>query len=151
MSKSIIIGIIAVVILGGGGYLVLHKSPAKTTTNSPSTSTTSSSSASSTIIQTKSTSGVGQYLADGSGRALYTYDGDNPNVSNCTGSCISNWPPYTASSSSASLPTNVATIKRSDDDSNQYTYKGKPLYYFSSDSTGQVTGDGVNSFHVAKP
>lgn len=151
--KSFIIGIVVVAILGIGGYLVFHKSPSKTTTNTPTTPTSSTSKPATTneIIQTKTAASIGEYLADGSGRALYTYDGDNPGSSNCTGSCLSAWPAYTAKSSTVSLPANVSTIKRSDDDTNQYTYKNKPLYYFASDSAGKVTGDGVESFHVAKP
>lgn len=153
MNKSVIIGIAAVVILGAGGYLVFHKSPAKPASSSATSqanSTTKLASSSNAIIQTKTATGIGEYLADGSGRTLYTYDGDNPGASNCTGSCLSAWPAYTAKSSSA-LPANVSTIKRSDDDTNQYTYKNMPLYYFSSDTTGKITGDGVESFHVAKP
>ncbi|HSX53057.1 MAG TPA: hypothetical protein VLF90_01665 [Patescibacteria group bacterium] len=154
MNKKVIIAVIAVIVLGVGGYLIFHKSPAKTT-SSTTTSTNSTSStapaSSGAIIQTKTTSGIGEYLADGSGNTLYTYDGDNPGTSNCTGSCLSAWPAYTAKSSTASLPANVSTIKRSDDDTTQYTYKNMPLYYFASDSAGKVTGDGVSGFHVAKP
>jgi len=158
MGKSVIIGIVAVIVIAGGGYLLLHKSSTTSTNNtsssysSPSTTnTTTPTTTSNAVIQTKTASNVGSYLADGSGRTLYTYGSDSTGVSNCTGSCLSAWPAYTATSSVASLPTNVSTLKRSDDGSTQYTYKGMPLYYFSSDSTGQVTGDGVSGFHVAKP
>ena len=155
MNKSVIIGIVAVIVVGGGSYLALHKSsPAKTTTNSSSSSTKNTSqkpASSGAIIVTKTSSTLGKYLSDGNGKTLYTYDNDKSGVSNCTGSCLTAWPAYTASSSTASLPANVSTITRSDDSSIQYTYKGMPLYYFISDSTGQVTGDGVEGFHLAKP
>jgi len=48
------------------------------------------------------------------------------------------------------LPANVGVITRTDG-SKQYTYKNLPLYYFTGDQTGQVTGDNVENFHVAKP
>lgn len=158
MGKSTIIGIIAVIIIAGGGFLLLHKpsSTANTTNNSaysaPSTSNTTTPPAASSgaIIETKTSSSLGQYLSDGSGKTLYTYGADTSGVSNCSGSCLSTWPAYVPSSTSASLPSNVTVIKRSDG-SSQYAYKGMPLYYFASDSTGQVTGDSVNNFHAAKP
>jgi predicted lipoprotein with Yx(FWY)xxD motif len=75
---------------------------------------------------------------------------DSNGVSNCSGSCLTNWPIYEATATT-DLPANVTVITRSDG-KKQYAYKGMPLYYFSGDtSAGQVTGDGVNNFHVAKP
>jgi predicted lipoprotein with Yx(FWY)xxD motif len=120
--------------------------PQKSTKTSANTKT----SATASIIQTKTSSSLGQYLADGSGKTLYTYGKDTSGVSNCTGSCLADWPVYTAASST-NLPANVTVITRSDN-TKQYAYKGLPLYYFSGDtSAGMVTGDGVNDFHVAKP
>ena len=156
-SMPAIVGVIVVAILVIGGIAIFHKSSNKTSTTSTSSSSTSKAStpttASSTspIVQTKTASNVGQYLADNKGRALYTYGADTQGVSNCAGSCLAVWPVYQAAeSSAAALPTNVSIISRSDG-TKQYAYKGLPLYTFSSDSAGQVTGDGVSSFHVAKP
>jgi predicted lipoprotein with Yx(FWY)xxD motif len=53
--------------------------------------------------------------------------------------------------STTGLPANISTIKRSDNGQIQYTYKGMPLYYFASDTKGQVTGNAVSGFYVAKP
>jgi predicted lipoprotein with Yx(FWY)xxD motif len=111
---------------------------------------TKASTTASKIVQTKTDSKLGQYLADANGNALYTYDKDTDNTSNCSGSCLTNWPAYKATSTSATLPTNVGTITRSDGGV-QYTYKKKPLYTFTSDTAGKVTGDGVEGFSVAKP
>jgi predicted lipoprotein with Yx(FWY)xxD motif len=102
------------------------------------------------VVVTKTNANIGQYLADSSNKALYTYGADTAGVSNCTDSCLTNWPIYSAASAPSTLPANVTVITRADG-SKQYAYKGLPLYYFSSDSAGQVTGDGVNNFHVAKP
>lgn len=145
-SMQIVVGIVVVVIVAVGAYLVFHKSPVPP----PTTNSTPSTQTSGTIIQTKTASNVGQYLADSSGAALYTYGNDTVGKSNCTGSCLASWPAYTPSSSSATLPANVSIITGSDG-SKQYAYKGMPLYTFSGDSSGQVSGDNVNSFHVAKP
>jgi len=103
------------------------------------------------VITTKTDPTLGSYLADPNGKTLYTYNQDTANTSNCSGSCLAVWPAYKADSSSASLPTNVGTITHSDG-TVQYTYKKLPLYYYTGDTAaGQVTGNGVNGFSVAKP
>ncbi|MBX4197640.1 hypothetical protein KW801_03765 [Candidatus Saccharibacteria bacterium] len=102
------------------------------------------------VIQTKTDSKLGQYLADKDGKTLYTYGADTTGVSNCTGTCLTAWPIYKPTTS-VNLPTSVTVITRSDG-STQYAYKGLPLYYYTGDTTaGMVTGDGVNNFHIAKP
>ena len=119
-------------------------------TGNSTKSTATSTKSSTEVVVTKTDSKGVKYLADSSGKTLYTYGQDTDNTSNCTGSCLTDWPAYKATSSSASLPTNVGTITRSDDGSLQYTYNKKPLYTFTGDSSaGQVTGDGVNGFKLA--
>lgn len=142
--------IVVLIVIGVGGYLIFHKSPKPTPVSNTQSTTSTKSTTSNDIIQTKTASSIGQYLANPSNEALYTYSGDTQGVSNCTGSCIASWPPYSPSTSSATLPTNVTIITRSDG-SQQYAYKGLPLYTFSADSSGQVTGNGVSGFSVAKP
>jgi len=152
-KKNAWIGIVIVVIvLIAGGYAIFHKSPkpAATTTTSKTAVSNPGASASTVIIQTKTSSSVGQYLADSSGDALYTYGADTQGVSNCSGSCIAAWPVYKVTNTTATLPANVTIITRSDG-TKQYAYKGLPLYTFTGDSSGQVTGNGVNDFSVAKP
>lgn len=114
------------------------------------TTTPATKPAATEVVTTKTDSKLGQYLADPSNKALYTYGADTTGVSNCSGSCLTDWPVYSAASAPSALPTNVTVIKRADG-SSQYAYKGMPLYYFSSDTAGKVTGDGVGNFHVAKP
>jgi predicted lipoprotein with Yx(FWY)xxD motif len=157
-----LVGLIVIIVVAAGGYAIFHKS---SKTSSPSYSTPANTKSSSgqaasaannaavnnAVLTTKSNSSVGSYLADPNGNTLYTYGSDSSGTSNCTGSCISTWPAYKDTGATTGLPTNVSTIKRSDNGQTQYTYKGKPLYIFSSDSKGQVTGDGVNNFSVAKP
>jgi predicted lipoprotein with Yx(FWY)xxD motif len=148
-SNSVIIAVIIMVVLVVGGFAIFHKS-SKTT--APKTAAKSTAAAiNNAVLTTKTDSTVGQYLADPSGKALYTYAADSSGVSNCTGSCLTNWPVYQDKGSTTTLPTGVSTIKRTDNGQTQYTYNGMPLYYFSSDSVGHVTGNGVDNFQIAKP
>jgi predicted lipoprotein with Yx(FWY)xxD motif len=157
---SAIEGVLIVVIIAIVGFVVWYVFHTKNNTNNiygntanTSTTTTPSTSSktnSTLIIQTKTDPKLGKYLADGSGKPLYTYGQDTDNTSNCTGDCLTNWPPYKATSSSDSLPTNVGTITRSDG-TVQYTYNKKPLYYFTGDTSTTPTGNGVDGFNVATP
>ena len=151
MRKVLIVAGIAVVLLVGGAlaYVALAN-PGKPMVKQQSTSNKqTSTSQSSVIVQTKTVSGIGDYLADGNGNALYTYGGDMQGMSHCAGSCLYGWPIYEATVTT-NLPANVTIIERSDG-SKQYAYKGMALYGFSGDSTGTVHGDGVSDFHVARP
>lgn len=148
-NSSLIIGVIVVIVVIVGGYMLLHKSNTTTTNNSASQN--NAPAVNNAVLITKTDSKVGQYLADPSGKALYTYASDSAGVSKCTGSCLANWPAYQDKGATTGLPAGVGTIKRSDNGQTQYTYQGMPLYYFTGDSAGQVTGNGVESFSVAKP
>jgi len=137
-------------VLLGGGYALLHKS-SNTTPTTTTAKTSAKPTVNNTVLMTKTSSSLGQYLADPNGKALYTYGADSSGVSNCTGACLANWPAYQDSGSTTNLPTGVGTIKRADNGQTQYTYQGLPLYYFVNDSQGQVTGNGISRFQVAKP
>lgn len=116
----------------------------------PAKKSTATNQTSSQVVVTKTDSKGTKYLADGNDKTLYIYNADTSGVSNCTGSCLSTWPIYKATSTT-NLPNGVSIITRSDGGT-QYAYKGMPLYYYVGDaSAGQVTGDGVNNFSVAKP
>ncbi|MGI8419450.1 MAG: COG4315 family predicted lipoprotein [Candidatus Levyibacteriota bacterium] len=94
----------------------------------------------------------GSYVTAANDMALYTYDKDSQDVSTCTGDCAKLWPPYLATGDVPSpLPEHLGTMKR-DDGSTQYTWNGKPLYYYSKDKDkADVYGDGVDGlWHIAK-
>jgi len=91
------------------------------------------------------------YLTDGEGRALYFFDNDEINKSNCYDNCEAIWPIFDVKSI-----TNVPKILNSADfgiiernssrsaHSTQITYQGKPLYYFVNDvNTSDTKGDWV--------
>ena len=101
---------------------------------------------------------LGTYLTGYNGAALYTKDGDTANASSCYGQCAQNWPPYVVGAEDnvhqvkAGVAGSVDTFTRSDG-TIQVTYKGKPLYFYASDSAAAgAKGDGVGGvWHIAKP
>jgi predicted lipoprotein with Yx(FWY)xxD motif len=150
--------ILIVIVVAAGGYAIYHNHKSTKTPTSTTATTTSTSAdvnkpvtVNNSVVITKSNSSIGSYLAGPSDKALYTDGSGSAGVSNCTGSCLSAWPIYQDKGATTGLPENVGTIKRSDNGEIQYTYNGMPLYYFASDSAGQVTGNGIAGFYVAKP
>src|SRR6478672_10907113 len=72
--------------------------------------------------------------------ALYTFDKDKKNKSNCDGQCASVWPPFKAASNAKTVGT-WTVIKRTDG-SKMWAYNGHPLYTYVGDKkAGDVTGD----------
>jgi predicted lipoprotein with Yx(FWY)xxD motif len=156
MRRNLWIGVIIVILilLAIVAYVLYNNNnQSATPSNSPVSSTLSTSpdAINNSVVQTRTNSKVGDYLADPQGNTLYTYAADTTGISNCTGSCLGEWPAYIDKNPTAALPTGFGTIKRSDNGDIQYTYHGLPLYYYVHDSNGQVTGDNIDNFHVAKP
>jgi predicted lipoprotein with Yx(FWY)xxD motif len=119
--------------------------------STPAAAASASSGMAATTIDLQSVSGIdGKFLADGQGRTLYLFTGDKSSTSTCTGACASTWPPVTAGAMpmagggvSQSL---LGTTKRADG-TEQLTYNGHPLYYFSADTgSGMAKGQGVKAF-----
>jgi predicted lipoprotein with Yx(FWY)xxD motif len=106
-------------------------------------------------VGTRSTS-LGVVLVGPTGMTLYTYSADTGTTSNCTGGCAAAWPPLTVSSGEQALAGpgvtgRLGTITRGDG-STQVTYNSRPLYYWQGDQNpGDVTGNGVGGFSVARP
>jgi len=90
-------------------------------------------------------------LTDKAGMALYTYDKDSTDVSNCYGRCEDKWPPYLAGAN-AEIKSGYGITTRKDG-SKQWTYNSKPLYTWVGDSKkGIAKGDGVgNVWRTAIP
>ena len=77
----------------------------------------------------KVTNGV---LTDTKGMTLYTWDKDKEaNKSACEGNCIMTWPALKAADAAKDMG-DWKVITR-DDGVKQWSYKGKPLYYFAMD------------------
>lgn len=172
-SSVIVLVIVALFVLGAIAWMANRNqplvtnifNPAPTITSFPTTTPTPNPSQSITttppgvtistsLVTVQNNSAKGQYLSDPGGKALYIYDNDTSGVSYCTGDCAATWPPYLQSgtTNSGNLPQNITTFSRSDG-SLQYTYKNKPLYFYSIDkNSGEVYGDGVGQvWHLAKP
>ena len=118
-----------------------------TAAGSPAASTA----AGGTVVTTATTS-LGPVLVGPNGLTLYTHAGDSATASTCTGGCAAAWPPLAGpATGGAGVSGTFATLTR-DDGSVQATYNGLPLYGWKNDTKpGDVTGQGVNGFSVAKP
>ncbi len=106
----------------------------------------------SNLVMMANSAKLGTYVTGANDMALYIYDKDGQNQSNCTGDCAKKWPPYTATGSVPStLPEHMGTMKRADG-STQYTWDGKLLHYYSADKDKEDTyGDGIGGvWHIAK-
>lgn len=96
----------------------------------------------------------GKILENQKGLPLYYDTADKPPKHlDCTGGCLSAWPPLVLPKDQKKVAvgkgvTGISTIK--DATGIQVTWKGKPLYTFASDSKGKVTGDGVGNFKVVR-
>lgn len=88
------------------------------------------------------------YMVDDKGKTLYLFTKDVKGDSKCIDACLKIWPVFymeKISVSSGLNSSNFGTITRTDG-TKQTTYKGWPLYYFSSDvNPGDIKGEGVNS------
>jgi predicted lipoprotein with Yx(FWY)xxD motif len=97
---------------------------------------------------------LGTILAAGPKRlTVYVFAADKGSTSSCSGACAQAWPPVTTTGSPRAAggvqSADLGTTTRSDG-TKQVTYKGHPVYYYVSDqSSGETTGQGINSFGAA--
>ena len=96
-------------------------------------------------------SSLGKVLADEKGMTLYTFDKDEPSMSNCNGKCAEAWPPLFAPADAKAVGDFTVVTRK--DGSKQWALKGMPLYTWVKDTKpGDVTGDGFKDvWHVARP
>ena len=84
------------------------------------------------------------------GFTLYTFDNDTPATSDCTGSCLTNWPALMAhAGAEASGPFSLITRPSG---AMQWALNGDPLYFYIGDiAAGDIAGDEVNDvWHIAR-
>ena len=80
-------------------------------------------------------------LADAAGRTVYTFDKDTAGKSNCAGGCLAAWPMFVAKP--GAKPQGDFSLIEATGGQQQWTIKGKPLYYFAGDTQpGERSGDG---------
>jgi predicted lipoprotein with Yx(FWY)xxD motif len=87
-------------------------------------------------------------LTASNGMTLYVFDKDEGGESKCAGKCAVNWPPYIAAADETK-PEIWQTVQRADGTS-QWTYDGKPVYFFKGDKAeGDTNGDGKDGvWHI---
>lgn len=92
---------------------------------------------------------AGLVLVDSTGQALYTSDQEESGRVLCVDGCASFWQPLTVDGrvpEDTSVPGELGVVERPDGD-RQLTYDGVPLYSFTEEGPGEVTGDGfVDAF-----
>jgi predicted lipoprotein with Yx(FWY)xxD motif len=93
----------------------------------------------------------GTALVDGTGRALYLFEADTGTTSACTGPCAQVWPPLlaqgTAPTASGAVQAGLVGTATRADGTEQVTYNGHPLYYFSGDKApGDTRGQALDRF-----
>jgi len=91
---------------------------------------------------------LGRILVDAEGRSLSLFEADTANNSNCSGACLSAWPPLTSDGTPAAgtLPGKVGSLA-APGGTRQVTYDGRPLYLYAGDQKpGDTTGQGLDQF-----
>ena len=96
--------------------------------------------ATATVAQANPTIEKNGVLTNKDGRSLYTFDKDTAGKSNCSGGCLAAWPAFTVAN--PALAGGDFSILTRDDGSQQWAFKGMPLYFFAGDAKpGDVNGD----------
>lgn len=99
-----------------------------------------------TTVQPAVMLSAGNYLVDSKGLTLYMFARDAAGDSKCTGACLNAWPIFSQWNITVSSDLNASDfgiITRSDG-TQQTTYKGWPLYYYSQDAApGDTKGEGI--------
>jgi predicted lipoprotein with Yx(FWY)xxD motif len=90
----------------------------------------------------------GRVLFDANDQAIYVFEIDGTNRSNCTSEdCVEAWPPVLTreppSAGDGADAGLLGTIRRSDG-SLQVTYNGRPLYFYEHDAPGDIGCHNVN-------
>jgi predicted lipoprotein with Yx(FWY)xxD motif len=173
MKTSTVIWVVVVILVLVGGWYVLYP-PASTTVynNTTPTATVPSTGAGlngspnqtntgqpavAPVLAMANSATLGNYLVASDGMTLYLYTKDTKGVSNCSGTCAVNWPPYLHTApeplmGATGVTGAITTIVRADGTA-QVAYNGTPLYYFKNDAkVGDTLGQNVGGvWFILKP
>jgi len=106
----------------------------------------SGSTASAVTLETAS-SPLGTILVDQEGKTLYLFEADSQNKSNCSGGCLSLWPPIDSNGKASAGSGVTAGMIGTATGSSQVTYAGHPLYYYVGDTkAGQILCQNVREY-----
>jgi predicted lipoprotein with Yx(FWY)xxD motif len=157
LSAAAVVGGVAVAATAGGSTTATSSAPTPPTMQTASSLPTARGLATSvpsatTVHTAKATVGgaTETILVNGKGLPLYTYRADTATRSMVTGALAALWPPLDATSPTERGATGTLHVVNTANGS-QVTYNGHFLYTFVEDSSGQVTGQGVQNFFVATP
>jgi len=140
---------------GCGGSSSSSATPAASGTNASSGSSGAygygggggSSTSSSAVTVKTASSPLGTILVDQDGKTLYLFEADSMNKSNCSGGCLTLWPPVMANGKATAGSGVSAGMIGTATGSSQVTYAGHPLYWFSGDTAaGDTNGEGLTDF-----
>jgi predicted lipoprotein with Yx(FWY)xxD motif len=118
-----------------------------------STSSTTTGHSAMATVRTASATIAGKtetILVNSGGQPLYFYRPDTAAKSLVNGGVAALWPALTSPAPTAAGATGKLTVVN-DAHGHQVAYNGHLLYTFTSDQSGQVTGQGVQNFFVATP
>ena len=86
---------------------------------------------------------------DHKGMTLYVSDQDEIGKSNCINLCSIGWPPLSVQIGAEAIGEWTIFVRA--DGVKQWAYGGKPLYTrFKDKQPGDVTGEGISDFHIAR-
>jgi predicted lipoprotein with Yx(FWY)xxD motif len=113
--------------------------------NDNGNATAASSGGGSGLVSVKDVDGK-DVLVDSQGKTLYSANVEKGGMIRCTDGCTSFWEPLDATAkqsktASTNLDVKFSVVKRPDG-AEQLTFKGKPLYTFTQEGSGQLKGDG---------
>jgi predicted lipoprotein with Yx(FWY)xxD motif len=93
-------------------------------------------------------SDFGRVLFDANGQAIYVFEIDDPNQSNCTSAeCVKAWPPVLTEeepSAGAGIDAELLGTIRRNGGTLQVTYSGRPLYFYEHEGPSEIKCHNVN-------
>ena len=98
---------------------------------------------------TTADSQFGDALFDSDQRAIYYFDKEQTEASECYGDCAIAWPPVLTEGepqAGGAVDAKLLGTTKRDDGSAQVTYAGRPLYYYVDDPPGQILCHDVVEF-----
>lgn len=103
------------------------------------------------LVVASAPASFGSRMVDGRGVTLYVFSLDTPRISRCAGACTREWLPVRSSGGKAQSEAgmraaNVGSMQRPDG-SDQITFNGRPLYFYSGDKkSGDSAGHGRRAY-----
>jgi predicted lipoprotein with Yx(FWY)xxD motif len=98
---------------------------------------------------TTADSQFGEALFDSDQRAIYYFDKETSEQSECYDACAEAWPPVLTEGepqAGGGADARLLGTTERDDGTTQVTYDGRPLYYYVDDPAGQIACHNVSEF-----